>query len=195
MRCVSIFMLTAFAACSINAQDAREAQPSVSTQVEEIYIARSVPELTVEPTDFCTRERTGFGGARAEGQFTFRSTSTQVSDGRMIDMNVKAIGSIHVCFGPIQNEDIYNWYAEGVLGSTPFKGNGECRRRKADFPEPGLRALNCFLDLSGLPSAYVGGLLTTNSITSLKSGLETDPPGYTQTSIATIRLWRKRKEP
>jgi len=195
MRRVPIFVLTALAACSISAQDARETQPYVSTQVEEIYIARSVPESAVQPTDFCARERIGFGGARAEGQFTFRSTTTQVSDGRMIDMNVKAIGSIHVCFGPIQNGDIYDWYAEGALGSTAFKGNGECRRRKADFPEPGLRALNCFLDLSGLPSAYVGGLLTTNSMTSPKPGLETDPPGYTQTSIATIRLWRKRKEP
>jgi len=114
----------------------------------------------------------------------------------MIDMNVKAIGSIRVCFGPIYNADSYDWYAEGTLGSTPFKGNGECRRRKADLLERGLRALNCFLDLSGLPSEYVGGLLTTNSMTSLKNhGVETDPPGYTQASIATIRLWRKRNSP
>jgi len=195
MRRVSIFVLTAIAACSVSAQGAREAKASVAAQVEEIYVARSVPESAVQPTDFCAQERIGFGGVRAEGQFTFRSTSTQVSDGRMVNTNVKAIGSIHVCFGPIQNADIYNWYAEGVLGGTTFKGNGECRRRKADFPEPGLRALSCFLDLSGLPGAYVGGLLTTNSMTSPKPGLETDPPGYTQTSIATIRLWRKRKAP
>jgi hypothetical protein len=195
MRCVSIFVVTAIAACSVSAQDARQAQTSVSTQVEEIYVARSVPESAVPPTDFCAQEKIGFGGVRAEGQFTFRSTTTQVFDGRMVNTNVKAIGSIHVCFGPIQNADMYNWYAEGVLGSTPFKGNGECRRRQADFPEPGLRALSCFLDLAGLPNAYVGGLLTTNSMTSPKPGPETDPPGYTQTSIATIRLWRKRKAP
>jgi hypothetical protein len=41
----------------------------------------------------------------------------------------------------------------------------------------------------------VGGLLTTNSIGSLKDmGLETDPPGYTQSSIATIRVWKKRSQ-
>jgi hypothetical protein len=114
----------------------------------------------------------------------------------MIDMNVTAIGNIHACFGPVQNTGIYNWYAEGALGSTAFKGNGECHRRKEDFPERGLRTANCFLDLSGLPSEYVGGLLTTNSMTSLKNqGMETDPPGYTQVSIATIRLWRKRDAP
>ncbi len=26
-------------------------------------------------------------------------------------------------------------------------------------------------------------------------GLETDPPGYTQASIATIRVWKKRFQP
>jgi hypothetical protein len=195
MRRVSVLVLTAITACSVRGQDAKDAKASTSTQVEEIYVARSVPESAVQPTDFCAQGRIGFGGARAEGQFTFRSTTTQVSDGRMVNTNEKAIGSIHVCFGPFQNADIYNWYAEGVLGSTLFKGNGECRLRKADFPEPGLRALSCFLDLSGLPDAYVGGLLTTNSMTSPRPGLETDPPGYTQTSIATIRLWRKRKAP
>jgi len=195
MRHIPVFVLAALAACSVSAQDARETQPPASTQVEEIYVARSVTESAVRPTDFCAQERIGFGGATAEGRFTFRSTATQASDGRMINMNVKAIGSIHVCFGPIYNADSYDWYAEGTLGSTPFKGNGECRRRKADFPERGLRTLNCFLDLSGLPSAYIGGLLTTNSMTSLKPGLETDPPGYTQTSIATIRLWRKQNVP
>jgi len=90
----------------------------------------------------------------------------------------------------------YNWYAEGTLGSTPFKGTGECHVGKPDLPERGLRALNCRLDLSGLPSEYVGGVLTSSTMWSLKGqGMETDPPGYTQASIATIRLWRKRDAP
>jgi hypothetical protein len=195
MRGISAFVLAALAACSVSAQDRRETQPP-STQVEEIYVVRSVPESVTPPTKYCAQTRTGFSGATAEGQFTFRSTATRVSDGRMIDMNMTAIGSIRVCFGPVQNAGIYNWYAEGALGSTAFKGNGECHRQKADFPERGLRTVNCFVDLSGLPSEYVGGLLTTNSMTSLKNqGMETDPPGYTQASIATIRLWRKRDAP
>jgi hypothetical protein len=47
--------------------------------------------------------------------------------------------------------------------------------------------------LRGLLAPYVGGVLTTNTITS-KAGFggETDPPGYTQASIATIRLWKAR---
>jgi hypothetical protein len=114
----------------------------------------------------------------------------------MIETNMKVIGSIHTCNGPTADPSVPNFYGEGFLGSTPFKGIGECRvHRKDDFPERGIRAAICFLDLSGLPGGYVGGLLTTNSMGSLKRGLESDPPGYTQTSIATIRLWRKRDAP
>jgi hypothetical protein len=47
--------------------------------------------------------------------------------------------------------------------------------------------------LSNLPGDYIGGQLTTNSMTSRKPlGTDTDPIGFTQSSIATIRLWRKR---
>src|SRR4029077_18007573 len=107
--------------------------------------------------------------------------------------NVKPFGTIHACFGPTSDSRVLNFYGEGLFGRTPFKGIGDCHAHKPDFPESGLTATNCFLDLSGLPSEYVGGLLTTNSMVSKASlGTETDPKGYTQSSIATIRLWRKR---
>jgi hypothetical protein len=63
---------------------------------------------------------------------------------------------------------------------------------KRDFPEKGLIVYRCFLDLSGLPGGYVGGQLTTNTMYSRKIlGMESDPGGYTQSSIATVRLWKK----
>ncbi|HEV3481466.1 MAG TPA: lipocalin-like domain-containing protein [Candidatus Acidoferrales bacterium] len=195
MRRVSAFVLVAL--CSVSAQDAKETQPSTSAQVEEIYVARSVPEaLITPPTGFCAQERIGFGGTLFEARFRFQSTTTQASDGRMINANVKTIGSIHICTGaPTADQAIRDWYAEGTLGSTPFRGIGKCVVRAADFPERSLRTFSCFLDLSGLPSGYVGGLLTSNTMSWQKPGLETDPPGYTQASIATIRLWRKRDAP
>ena len=62
-----------------------------------------------------------------------------------------------------------------------------------NFPEAGITSVRCFLVLSNLPSPYVAGVLTTNTVASRKPlGDESDPPGYTQPSIATIRLWRKR---
>ena len=49
------------------------------------------------------------------------------------------------------------------------------------------------MELGGLPQAYIGRQLTTNTIgTRIALGDRTDPPGYTQPSIATIRLWKRR---
>jgi hypothetical protein len=110
----------------LRAQNIQASQPAVATEVEEIYIARSVRESRNPPTEFC-------------------------------------------------------------------KGLGECRLTKTDFPEKGMSAWRCFLDLSNLPSGYVGGQLTTNTMNSRNTlGMESDPGGYTQPSIATIRLWKKR---
>lgn len=54
--------------------------------------------------------------------------------------------------------------------------------------------MHCVLNLMDSAGFYVGGQLTTNTITSRNSlGTVTDPPGYTQASIATIRLWKQRK--
>jgi hypothetical protein len=134
------------------AQNAREARLPAPTQSEEIYIARSVPESRTVATAFCAQERSGFSGATIEAQYTFRSTATQTSDGRMIDTNVKTIGSIHICLGPTSDPAIRNYYGDILLGHTEFKGIGECHRQRADFPENGLTAQNCFLNLSGLPN-------------------------------------------
>ena len=60
-----------------------------------------------------------------------------------------------------------------------------------DFPEPRLFPVRCQLTLRDLPLPFVGGLLTTNTMTSAAAfGDVSDPAGYTQASIATIRLWR-----
>ena len=71
---------------------------------------------------------------------------------------------------------------------------GDLQALNVDFPDTGLFPVRCQLVLSGLPAPFVGGLLTTNTLTSgARFGGDTDPPGYTQASIATIRLWKQRK--
>jgi hypothetical protein len=165
------------------------------SQVEEIYIARSVPESQTAPTEFCAPAKTGFGNVTSERRYSFRSLSVSSSDGRVLNPNVKTIGSFRGCFGPTANPMILNAFAEVRIGSMTVTGKGECGYVKSDFPERGIKEAHCFLDLSAPDDQYVGGLLTTNSITSLKDvGLETDPPGYTQSSIATIRVWKKRSQ-
>jgi hypothetical protein len=179
---------------ALDAQSPQKTRAASDTQVEEIYIARSVPESQVAPTEFCAPSKTGFGEASLEGRYSFRSVSMTASDGRLINTNLNTIGSFHGCFRPTADPTINEVFAELRIGSSKLLlGKGECRYVKSDFPEPGINAAHCFLDLSAPDDQYMGGLLTTNSITSLKVvGLDTDPPGYTQASIATIRVWKKR---
>jgi len=109
------------------------------------------------------------------------------------DPNVRTVGTLRACFGPTDDPALFNFYAEGTLGKVSFQGRGECRTPKGDYPEPGVYIHRCFLDIANLPAGYIGGHLTTNTVTSKQSiGLTSDPPGYVQPSIATIRLWRQR---
>src|SRR5215831_41955 len=153
---------------TVEAQSPQESR-RVASQAEEIYIARSVAESQNAPTGFCAPDKTGFGDAMAEYRFSFRSVSTNISDGRLLNTNVKPIGSFHGCFGPTANPMSFNAFAEVRIGLKTFIGRGECRYLRSDFPERGINAGHCFLDLSAPDDQYVGGLLTTNSITSRKA--------------------------
>jgi hypothetical protein len=169
---------------------ALDAQPA--SAVEDIYIGRSWRESRQPPTEFCAAARTGFGTASVEDTYTFRSVETRGTDGLILNANVATIGRLRACFGPLP-ESLSFFYAEGTLGDVPFTGRGECRTMRRDYPEPGMSVQRCFMELSGLPAAYVGGQLTTNTVGSRNAlGDRTDPPGYTQPSIATIRLWKRR---
>ena len=161
--------------------------------VEDIYVVRSLRLSRIPATSFCATSRTGFPEMSTEDQYNFQSVKTKTSDGTVSDANVETVGTLHACFGATPDPTRFSFYAEGALGGTPFTGRGDCLMARQDFPEPGLRLFRCFLDLSGLPEAYVGGHLTTNTVASKQSiGDVSDPPGYVQPSIATIRLWKKR---
>jgi hypothetical protein len=179
----------------LRAQNDRKPRPGSAVQVEEIYVARSVRESRIEPTDFCAKARTGFDKAIYEDRYTFRSINIQTSDGLITDGNVKTIGSGHTCFGLTANPTLLSFYGEITLGHIAFKGSGECRVLRPDFPEHGVTPNNCFLELSGLPDPYIGGLLSSNTVISLNTlGLDSDPSGYLQSSIATVRLWKARSQ-
>jgi hypothetical protein len=179
----------------VGAQSAQKPNRTAqTTQVEEIYVARSVRESRVAPTEFCAQAKTGFNSDSFEYRYTLRSIATRASDGRMVNANIRRIGAGHGCFGRTADPAILNFYLDLNLGKTAFRGTGACRQTKSDFPERGLIVWRCFLNLSDPLGQYVGGQLTSNTITSLKDvGVETDPPGYTQSSIATIRLWKTRR--
>jgi sugar lactone lactonase YvrE len=163
---------------------------------EEIYVLRSIREHHGTVDGWCSSSRTGFEpfSSDAERFFSFWSLRLRPEDGRVVNAKTMLAGELHACFGGTSERARQNFHAEVSLGSISFRGDGECLAIRTDFPEPGLFPVRCQLVLSGLPPPYVGGLLTTNTVTSQAAlGGDTDPSGYTQASIATIRLWRQRR--
>jgi hypothetical protein len=168
---------------------------AAAAELEDIYILRSIREPHEPAADWCSSARTGFEPfpKDAERFFSFWTVGVQPTDGKVVQAKDTRTAELRACFGPTSEPPRQNFYAEIKLGSISFHGNGECLAVKVDFPEAGLFPVRCQLILSGLPAPYVGGLLTTNTMTSRSAfGGDTDPPGYTQASIATIRLWKSK---
>jgi len=162
---------------------------------EEIYVLRSIREPQSSTGDWCTQERTGFAPlpTDADRKFSFWTVETRSSDGRVVNARASRASEVRVCFGSTADRAVSNFYGEGTIGGMPYVGTGDCRLVGADVPEKGLVLLRCVLTLRGLPPPYVGGMLVTSTIGSKAAlGDATDPPGYTQSSIATVRLWKAR---
>jgi hypothetical protein len=184
--------LTAGVPSIVQSQDSAAASIG-NPRVEEIYVARAIRLSRIPPTRFCDESRIGFGKTLFEDRFDFRSIRTDPSDGRMVSSDAPVIGNMHVCFGPTADPATLNFHAEGTLSSVPFVGKGECLTVRRDFPERGITVMRCFLDLSELPPGYIGGQLTSNTVLSrVAVGETSDPAGYTQPSIVTVRLWKHR---
>ena len=165
------------------------------TALEDIYVLRSIREQQSPAPGWCASSKTGFEpfAKDAERFFSFWSVRSQSGDGKVVDAHDKRVAELRGCFGATDNRARQNFYAEIELGPISFRGKGECLALMIDFPETGLFPVRCHLILSDLPAPYVGGLLTTNTVTSKAAyGGDTVPAGYTQASIATIRLWKAR---
>jgi hypothetical protein len=169
--------------------------PSPRSGLEEIYVLRSIREPHTPTEGWCDASKTGFEPfpAEAERAFSFWSVATTAANGQVTDTKASRVATLRGCFGPTSEPARQRFYAEVKLPAISFHGKGECNAVRVNFPEPQLFPVHCWLLLDELPAGYVGGLLTTNTLTSKAPyGGETDPLGYTQASIATIRLWRSR---
>lgn len=168
------------------------AEPSASaaaSPVEEIYMLRSLRETRQPPTDFCAK----VPAPTSEDEYAFYTTSLQGDTGRVVDAKAARVGRIHGCFGRTSDAAVFQFYGAFEVNGLTGVAEGDCRSGKPDFPEAGLKTFACFFALSGLPAPYVGGQLTTNSVNSKAiTGEASDPSGYTQVSIATVRLWKAR---
>jgi hypothetical protein len=169
------------------------AATATASPVEDIYVLRSLRESrSTTPGAFCDGGKIGFA-AQIEDQYSFKAVATRASDGKVIDASRQPAGTLHACFDSVPGVADTNFYAEGVIAGIAATGKGKCTIVAAEFPEPAITSFRCFLVLSNLSPPYFAGVLTTNTIRSREPiGDRSDPPGYIQPSIATIRLWRKR---
>jgi hypothetical protein len=159
---------------------------------EEIYVARSLRESREPPSPFCAPTRTGFGTASVEDRYSFWSVAVRASDARITDALVDEVGDLRACFGPLEGGGGSFFYAEGSFGDVTFVGRGDCRASPDRSPRDGIGVTRCYMDLDELPGEYMAGRLTTNTINSrAELGDPSDPAGFTQNSIATVRLWRR----
>ena len=128
-----------------------------------------------------------------EDHYTFRSVATDPSSSRIVNADAAKAGSIRACFGRTAEAGVLELYGELEVHGITGKAFGTCRTTKTDFPEQGVNLFACAFELFDLSGGYIGGQLTTNSLSSGELfGTSSKPDGYTQVSIATIRLWKKR---
>lgn len=157
---------------------------------------RSVPSAHNRDGSWCTAERAGFAPLRTpvllESSFAFWSIESERASGRLVDLHASQVGTARGCFGFTEDPKIFNFYLSVQLGPLALSGRGECTLLRGDFPETGLNSLRCTVPLGSTSGVHTGGVLTTNTMSSKAAvGERTDPPGYVQASIATIRLWRR----
>ncbi|MFO1270789.1 MAG: hypothetical protein U1F50_03750 [Rubrivivax sp.] len=164
---------------------------------EEILVLRSVRESRTDKSDWCTRERTGFaaaaeGGFTIEDRFSLWAVQSRGGDGRVVDAAAGRAGELRTCLASTADRRVLAFHGEGTVTGEEVSGHGDCRVLQADQPAKGLFVLACQLVLKPASAVYTGGQLTSNTLNSPATfGMASDPPGYTQVSIATVRLWRR----
>jgi hypothetical protein len=195
MRMITFLLFSGLGACSTAGGPRATPDATASNSpagIEDIYVLRSLRQTRSAAAGFCDASKIGFT-AKLEDRYLFKAVSTRPQDGKVVDARLHDAGTLHACFESAPGASETNFYAEGVVAGVAATGKGKCIPIAADFPEQGITSVRCFLVLSNLSAPYFAGVLTTNSITSREPiGDRSDPPGYIQPSIATIRLWRKR---
>jgi hypothetical protein len=189
MKLVAVFAaLAPFIGANAVAQ-----RPVPGSSVEDIYIVRSLRLSRTTPGAFCAESRTGFRAPTVEDRYDFKAVTARPADGHVTNAAGSTVGHLHACLGTTADSLTESFYAEGDLNGIRLTGRGECRTDGQESPEPGIQPWRCYLKLTGLPAGFTGGQLTTNTVVSRKAlGAVSVPVGYTQPSIATIRLWKKR---
>jgi hypothetical protein len=166
-------------------------EEEVKAGVEEIYVfrtTRTAQERGATPACASAPFPTA-----SEDHYALWSINLRASDSRLVNTHRKAVGEFRACLSRLAQGEPLNMYATGTLAHIPWVGVGECLVTKSQPPVRTVLALNCQLNLSGLPEAYAGGILTSSTVAPLvgrERGAAAHVPGYLSTSVVTVRLWR-----
>src|SRR5262245_32882029 len=133
---------------SAGATPSGNAAPRPKAALEEIYILRSIGERHEPVAGWCSSTITGIEPFAKDAERFFSFWSPRVRpDGRVAETKHRRVAELRACFGATSEPARQNFYAEVNLGSTSFRGNGECLALKIDFPETGLFPVRCQLVL------------------------------------------------
>jgi hypothetical protein len=158
----------------------------VSAGLEEIYVTRTTRTQYIQgATPACS---VAPFSTTSEQHYDTWSLQVRASDARIVRTHDRRVGEFMACFGPVSPGGTFPAYAHGAAGSLIYSAVGDCRFMRSKPPAPGLLVLACTLDLSELPSEYIGGYMTTSSLAP-SGGVHVR--GYLSTSVITMRLWKK----
>lgn len=154
--------------------------------LEDVYVVRARPTGPQAPvTSYCDAARFPESHpVQQERPYEILSTNTNAMDGKVTNAAVQRLGQLRGCYSARIDGKNYS-YGKGTLAGIPFMFRGSCTVAPARDPAPDVTSYACDYTLSELPPGYVGGH-------SLWNGITTEQDGYLTTTIATIRLWRKR---
>ena len=196
-------LLPTSAASASGRAAAGEAQPG--SDVEEVFSYLAVRSNRIPGASDPACNDAGFA-VRNRNDSDLRAL-TVTRDGR-VESTTQTIGSAVSCFSLRSEAGVIQFFARLTIGGTSAVGRGECVQRYTDYPEPRVGVQECWLKLEQLPDGYVGGFMTVNAVATRMAdataasacaggpcgrGIESDPPGYVLPSIATVRLWKKRR--
>jgi hypothetical protein len=164
----------------------------VRAGVEEIYVFRTTrTDQQRGATPVCAAA--SFPSV-SEDVYSLWSMELRASDSRVVNTHRKSVGEFHACLGQLAQDKPLDMYATGSVARIPWVGAGQCVITQAQPPARTVLALNCQINLSGLPDEYAGGMLTSNTLAPLlgrEKGPTAHVPGYLSTSVVTVRLWKK----
>ena len=172
----------------------------VPPDVEDVVVFRSVRVSRVLPpaqNGVCAAAGLLGKTGAADQHFELWSVKTRNNTAMVVDNQKLLVGTMEACTAASATAGVLDFYGTGHLdasGNDPaidYAGSGTCRSQGANSPVTGITRFVCMLNLTSASAPYVGGQLASNTISSLNiNGDETNPPGYVQSSIAVVRLWK-----